>query len=313
MAEQKKPDYLDFDWTNLIKDRHAKWDKMWAELEAEGITRTYLWRSEEEVPGWISREENPEATQPIPSLAIWPVQPGKRGIVIVCAGGGFMFKSSNEAKPIAEFFHKAGLNAAILDYRYRPYGLKDCQADAHRAIRFIKAFGEEMGIDPEHVAIGGFSAGGMVTSLAITGFDYGNPDAECPIERKSSRPDAAFQMYGSFRAMPSGRPGEAAPARNGLGFSYEAQNASAKNDFIMNLPLDAPPMFMAQTDADDPHNVLLFGMAYADRGIPFEAHTFSGGPHGGALYDGSDEDTPNFPHTAHWIELAAEWFKLRGF
>jgi len=308
MAEQKKPDYLDFDWTALIKDRHAKWETMWKELEAEGIVRTYLWRNEGEVPGW-----QPEAGQPIPSLAIWPVQKEKRGIVIVCAGGGFMFKSANEARPIAEYFHKAGLNAAILDYRFRPYTAEDVREDAKRAIRYIKTFGEEMGIDPEHVAIGGFSAGGMVTSLAITGFDYGNPDAECPIERRSSRPDAAFQMYGSFRAMPTGLPGQEGPARSGLGFSYEKQNESAKADFIMNLPLDAPPMFMAQTDADDPHNVLLMGMAYADRGIPFEAHTFSGGPHGGGLYDGSDEDTPNFPHTSHWIRLAAEWFALRGF
>lgn len=72
-------------------------------------------------------------------------------------------------------------------------------------------------------------------------------------------------------------------------------------------------MYMAQTDSDNPHYVLDMAKAYADRGIPFEVHLFKGGPHGGGLFDGEHEDSPQFPHTAHWAELAVEWFMLYEF
>ena len=82
MAEQKRPDYRDADWGPLIKDRTAKWAKMWEELENEGIRRTPLWEKEEDVPYWLE-----DGNQPIPSLAILPIQKERRGIIIVCAGG----------------------------------------------------------------------------------------------------------------------------------------------------------------------------------------------------------------------------------
>ena len=58
----------------------------------------------------------------------------------------------------------------------------------------------------------------------------------------------------------------------------------------------------------------LFALAciLADRGIPFEVHTFHGGRHGQGLYDGS-YGMENVPHTAHWAELAVEWLEDQGF
>ena len=302
--DAKKPDYSDLDWSGLIRERHSQWARMWDELEAEGITRTPLWDDPQAVPDF-----DPDMGQSVPSLALWPVQPGRRGIIIVCAGGGFMFKSFNEARPVAAALHKAGLNAAILDYRYTPYKRESARDDGLRAIRYLRHHASRLGIDPGHIAIGGFSAGGILTSMVINHFEAGDPAAADPVEQVSSRPDAAFQMYGSFRTMPSlsaDKPGHP------LLFSFEEQQEKARQDFIHSLPLDVPPMFMAQTDGDDPHHVLYMALAYADRGIPHEYHLFHGGPHGGGLYNGMD-DTPNFPHTAHWITLMIEWFKLMGF
>lgn len=61
---------------------------MWDELALEGIKRTDLWDDPRAVPDF-----DPNLGQPVPSLAIWPIQTDHRGIIIVCAGGGFMFKS----------------------------------------------------------------------------------------------------------------------------------------------------------------------------------------------------------------------------
>jgi acetyl esterase/lipase len=89
---------------------------------------------------------------------------------------------------------------------------------------------------------------------------------------------------------------------------YDAalQNAAAKSDNVKNLRDDCPPFFIFQTHADDPRHCLNFAKELADRGIPFELHTFISGPHGGGLYNGKD-DTPDCPHTAHWAALAADW------
>ncbi len=303
--DNQNPDYLDQDWTVLIQKRREKWADMMANLGQNGFSIHLLWENAAQVPDYQK-----DYGQPIPSLAVWPIQPGRKGTVIVCAGGGFMFKSPNEAKPVAEAFHQAGLNAAILDYRYSPYSRSAAGSDGQRAIRYLRCHAGELGIDPDHIAIGGFSAGGMVTSMVINGFDAGRQDNDDPVERVSSRPDAAFQMYGSFRRMPDL---SASLPKHPLQFSFDDQNRQAREDYILSLPMDAPPLFMAQTDADDPHHVLQMALAYADRGIPHECHLFHGGPHGGALFDGRDEDTPEFPHTAHWITLASEWFVMMGF
>ncbi len=314
MDEKKKPDYLDFDWTALIADRQKKWAGMLKEYEERGIKK---------IPLWENRDYPvPHVEGFVPGLVLYPPHKGKkRGILIICPGGGFAFKSSNEGKEIAEYFYEKGMNVAILDYAVNgpeggdagpksdPSTLRAACEDARRAIRLLRYHAEEWGILPDKIGIGGFSAGGMVTSLLLTHYDNGDPKSTDPVEQVSCRPDATFQMYGSFRNSP----GVGAAAQGGLGFEFAPVQKAAETDFILHLPVDLPPMFMAQTDADYPGNILDMGRAYLDRGVPFEVHLFHGGPHGGGLYDGKHEDAPDFPHTAHWAKLAAEWFVMQDF
>lgn len=305
MAEDKRPDYTDADWRPLIEARAAQWAQMWQDIAGDGLQVEPLWQDGAEVPGFKA-----EYGQPVPRLALFPVQREKRGAIIVNAGGGFLFKSPNEARPVAEAFHRFGFNAAILDYRTAPYGMEDARQDGLRAIRWLRCHAPQLGIDAEHIGMGGFSAGGILTSMVNNSFNGGVPAADDPVERVSSRPDAAFQMYGSFAGMP--RLFEA-PRQNTLGYSFEQARHAARENLALMLPLDAPPIFMAQTDEDDPMLVLNMARAYLERGIRCEYHLFHGGPHGGGLFDGSDENTPLVPHTAHWMELCCEWFAQMGF
>lgn len=291
------------EWLPLIEKVHLEWADMWKALEADGVKRIYLWEKEADVPFW-----NSEIAQEMSSIGLWPVQKEKRGVIIICAGGGFMFKSPNEARPIAEQFHKRGMNAAILDYRHMPYGVEAAQADAVRAVRYLRYHADELGIDGNAIGFGGFSAGGMVTSLLNLYRDGEKKDNADPVEQVSPKPDACFQMYGSFTTFDL-------YTQKQLGvMDYDAdkQKERASQDIILQLPLDVPPMFMAGTDADDPGFLLKMGQAWAERGVPFELHFFKGGPHGAGLYNGQD-NTPDIPHTAHWFELCAEWFEDMGF
>lgn len=279
-------------------ERELTWIEMWENLEKQGIRPVELW--EKDVPGYIPAER-----QAPPRIALFPA-PGNevRGLIIICAGGGFNFKSRQEGKPVAEYFQKKGLNAAILDYRCVPHTPMDACADGLRAVRWVRYHAKEWNIDPNKVALSGFSAGGILTALAATHFDYGNPKAEDPVERMSSRPDAALLFYGAMA--------RAAVMGSRLSYDIEGQREVAKHDPLKCMRNDAPPFFIFQTHADDPRFAMNFGKELADRGIPFEVHTFAGGKHGQGLYDGS-YGMENVPHTAHWAELAAEWLIEQGF
>ncbi len=279
-------------------ERELTWIEMWNDLAAQGIHPVELW--ENGAPNYIPAER-----QAPPRIAVFPAQgENVRGLLIICAGGGFNFKSRQEGKPVAEYFQKKGIHTAILDYRCKPHTTMDACADGLRAVRWARYHAKELHIRPDKIALSGFSAGGILTALASTHFDYGNPQSDDPIERISSRPDAALLFYGAMA--------RALLISSDLSYDIEAQREAAKHDPLKCMRNDAPPFFIFQTHADDPRFALSFGKELADRGIPFEIHTFNGGRHGQGLYDGS-YGMENVPHTAHWSELAAEWLIQQGW
>lgn len=215
-----------------------------------------------------------------------------------------MFKSFNEAAPVADYFYEKGFHTAILDYRVDPYTHADSCADGCRAVRYLRANAGKYNISPDHIAIGGFSAGGTLTGQVATHFGAGNPESDDPVERVSSRPDAALQMYGSFDT--------ASHVQNFLGYSPETQRKAVEMSTQLNLRPDCPPFFLMETLFDDPRTVTSFAEALASQGIPFALHIFHSGGHGGGLYDGKNE-VEDCPHTAKWAELAADWLHDLGF
>lgn len=286
----------------LIPSREALWENMKNELASEGIERLDIWGSI--IPA------DPTGTGFRSGLYLYPVHKHTAGTFIICAGGAFLFKSFNEAKPVAEYFYSRGFNAAILDYTVKGLSNADLQnvkeaagKYALQAIRYLRANADKYGIPADKIAIGGFSAGGMTSQMAATRYDFGDHEADDPVLRVSSRPDAVLLLYGAFSSTTS---------IGGLGYDANKQNDAARLDPIRNIRFDCPPVFIFQTNADDPRNALVFAMELAHRGISYEIHTFTEGPHGGGLYNGL-EDTPRFDHTAKWADLAADWLRIQGF
>ena len=297
MDNKPNADQMEF-FKKMRESRFASWRESRAQMLDEGWERIPLW--EGDAPDW-----NPELTdQDPPSVYVKrPVRPG-RGLLLVCAGGAFMYKAYKEGKPVAEYFYDRGYNVAVLDYRVNPYSQLVSCADGLRAMRVLRARAGSWGIPADKIAMGGFSAGGMLTGMVSTRFDAGDPNAADPIERVSSRPDAALILYGAFQGMDA--------PQGGLGFDNEKQNQMARMNNVKNLRHDCPPFFVFQTQNDDPSLAMKWGLECAERGIPFVVHTFRDGAHGGALYDGKHE-TEHLPHTHRWAELAAEWLEDYGF
>ncbi|HSB27418.1 MAG TPA: alpha/beta hydrolase fold domain-containing protein, partial [Pyrinomonadaceae bacterium] len=133
----------------------------------------------------------------IPTLTPFlPTGKATGAAVVVCPGGGYTHLADHEGRPVAEWLNSIGITAFVLKYRIGPkYHHPAPLQDAARAIRTVRARASEWHLDPQRVGILGFSAGGHVASTIGTHFDSGNPTADDPIERVSSRPDLLVLIY----------------------------------------------------------------------------------------------------------------------
>ena len=225
---------------------------------------------------------------------------GSRGAVIVCPGGGYTMKCDYEGDPICEMLNAAGISAFTLDYRVAPCHVLAPLTDAKRAVRLVRSLGYEK------VGILGFSAGGHLSCCAATLFDYGCPDAEDPIERLSSRPDAFIPCYAvtSLRRFPH------------FAQHIPLTAAHADNQEILrmfsaeeNVTGETPPAFIWHTAADGlvpVTNSILLAEALSEKKVPFELHIFPEGPHGMAL-------AKDIPEVGCWAGLCQKWLVNLGF
>ena len=209
-----------------------------------------------------------------PTLIPFPVE-GSRGAVIVCPGGGYTHLAPHEGEPIARMINEAGVSAFVLMYTIKPFpSLEVPLSEAKRAIRLVRSMGYEK------VGILGFSAGGHLSGMAATLYDAGDPDAEDPVERLSSRPDAFVPCYGAtslwhFRlnAWPGMLLETKTPDMKDL-VHYSAE---------CNVTADTPPAFIWHTANDETvpvENSLLLAGALSRCGVKFEMHIYPEGHHG---------------------------------
>jgi len=234
-----------------------------------------------------------------------PTGPGPFGAVVVCPGGGYGGRAQHEHAPVAEWLCGLGVAAFVLVLRVAPYRYPIPQNDAKRALRYLRATSAEWHLDPHHLGILGFSAGGHLAACTATLFDAGDPFAVDPIERESSRPDALIACY---PVISSGEFGHQGSFLNLLGDPPPVALLHALS-LETRVTVQNPPTFLWHTsdDAGVPvENSLLFAMALRHHGVPFALHSFTSGAHGLGLA----LDHP----TAHaWTSLCAGWLQEQGF
>ncbi len=142
-----------------------------------------------------------------PSLAPYLAadQSTVKGNIIVLSGGAFTHRCNQvEGYPVAEYFRSQGYNAFVLQYRVQPYAELDASLDLQRAIRYIRYYGNQLGIGKsDKVAAVGFSAGGMAImrqisdAYGVTTPDSYYPDYVCDaVDKVNSNLDVAMPIYG---------------------------------------------------------------------------------------------------------------------
>jgi acetyl esterase/lipase len=268
----------------------------WAEPKTE-----LLWP--QGAPGALGDEEKDK-----PTLIIYQPEKPNGTAIVVCPGGGYGgLAMDHEGHQIGQWLNEQGISAFICDYRHRGkgYGHPAPLQDAQRAIRTVRARADEFGIDPKKIGILGFSAGGHLTSSAVTHFDAGKADAADKIERASCRPDfgvlcypvIAFDQPFTHKGSQNNLLGKDAPPGLIASMSSERQVTD-----------ETPPCFLWHTTEDKavpPQNSVVFYSALIEKGVPAELHIFEKGRHGVGL-------AKDIPGTAAWPAACLAWLKGRG-
>lgn len=242
-----------------------------------------------------------------------------RGAVLVCPGGAYLETVDHEAEPIAVRFNALGLHAAVVRY--------SCGRDARwpqpalelaRAVALLRERAEEWRVDPRHIAVCGFSAGGHLCAMLST--RYERAAQRLGLRAEEVRPDCAILGY------PVTDLNIPWPDEELRGMMYEALTGETEPeraaldaiDPVRHVSGASVPGFVWTTANDDlvpASNSLNYASALWAAGVPCELHMFADGPHGLSLADATVAREPAGvdPIVGKWFELAAGWLKKRGF
>lgn len=234
-----------------------------------------------------------------------------RPTVLILPGGGYEMTSDREAEPVALNFLAADYNVFILRYSCKPATYPTQVLQVAAAVREIHEHAAEWNVDPAHMVVLGFSAGGHLAAHFATsasdavlrehGYD---PQALRPAGLMLAYPviTAGEQRHdGSFRAL--------------LGDHYGEPAAMEAVSIEHHIDAATPPTFIWHTMTDDTvpvENTLMFVQGCLRANVPVEAHLFPHGGHGLAL------STPQTawggvngiePGVEQWFNLSLNWMQ----
>ncbi len=247
----------------------------------------------------------------IPTLTILNPRPGANNgsAVIVLPGGAYVGLASDlEGREVADWFTARGFRAFILSYRLSSHGylLPGPLLDARRAVQLVRARARDYQIDPNRIVMIGFSAGGHLAALAATQPIAGQPDADDPIARVSSRPNYLVLGYGWLGAISSDTSHLTYCKLFDVMDRCEALRKAYEPDLFVTK--DTPPTFMYHTFNDQTvpvEQALAFYDALVKAGVSSEIHIFANGAHGSGLGKGD-------PALDKWPALMENWLRPFG-
>ena len=225
--------------------------------------------------------------------------------VVLCPGGAYACVSRREADPVALLFFAAGYQVFILTYsvvendkEFLP--LRELSETLCR----IREQATQWHVDPGHVAVCGFSAGGhLACSLGVMWDDpellkrYDNHGGK-------NRPDAMILGYPVITAD------EYAHVESLENVSGCRQGTPGYAYFSLDRHVNERtcPAFLWHTVTDDcvpAENSLKLMAALQKAKVPYEAHLFPSGGHGLSVCT-QETGSPD-PYNARWMELCLAW------
>lgn len=230
--------------------------------------------------------------------------------VLIIPGGGFQRVAvSRSGGAIDRWLASLGFTAFVMNYRLPADGWAagpDAPLqDAQRALRLIRARSAALGLDPERIAVLGFSAGGYVAGRLATRFQTEAYDPVDAADSLSTRPSATGLF---FPVITMTSPFAHPPSLRALLGDQPSDDGRREASVEGHVTVDTPATFIAAA-ADDAvvpvENSLLMWSALRERRIPTEMHLFETGGHG---LGGGDPADP----VAIWPGLLSAFLRRHG-
>ena len=231
----------------------------------------------------------------------------KRPSVVIFPGGGYEYCSEREGEPVAFQYLAAGYAAFVVSYSCKkpfPAPLNDAAYTFYK----IRMRAEEFCIDPNKIAVLGFSAGGHLAGCLATMWNDVSVVKTIGCTAEELRPNAAVLCYPVISGVTSPHEGS---------FKVLLGEEPTRSD-LSRLSLEnrvtpkTPPIFIWATANDasvSAHNSLVMAKACISNKIPMELHLFDEGPHGIATCDKPIARTAKDvnEHVREWIPLSVRF------
>ncbi len=246
-----------------------------------------------------------------PTLSVYLAPgPGPHAAVVIFPGGGYGYLSIDfEGAHIARWFQSRGVSAFVLQYRIPKQGYRypAPYLDAQRALRLVRARAAAWHLDPRHLGVIGFSAGGHLAGLLATAPDPGDAAAPDPIDRFSDRPDfvvLAYPVVTMLTAAPHSR------SRANLLGPHPDPRLAAELSIDRRVTAKMPPTLLLYAD-DDPivppgPNSVVLAAALTRAHVPHRVIAYPTGGHGWGLGHHPERGP------AHWLDAVQAWLAEQG-
>lgn len=287
--------------------RIALWPKGAPEPVPPGLKETFTERS-------TNREITDRSLKGVTAPWLAMVRPAKSNgaAIISIPGGGYRHMAwDKEGLDIAHWFAARGVTGFALAYRL-PHdgwagGPMTPLADAQRAIRLVRSRAKEWGIDPNRIAVTGFSAGGHLCANLAAQFSLKTYEAKDEIDRLSARADLAAPIYPAIMVDSLGA---ALPAGESLFGKPLSAAQLVLHSPHLNVRDNAPPHFLLHAEDDPvvtPDHTLALRNALLAKKIPVETHLYAKGGHGFGIRNTKGLPVENWPERLMTFGKSTGW------
>ena len=222
-----------------------------------------------------------------PTITVFSAPPQSKATpaFVICPGGGYgCVCPVHEGYEVAAWLNTIGITGVVLKYRV-PGNRDGALEDVERAMRTVRSHAKDWNIDPAHVGVMGFSAGGHLAARLSTNYQSPSYSAIDAIDTLSCKPDFAVLVYPAFLDV------------NGAGLALDP-----------TLPISSkiPPTLIVHTEDDA--GFLTGSKAYHRAldaaNVPNEFLVFKTGGHGYGAHGKGDVSV--------WPDRAQAWLKNLG-
>lgn len=227
-----------------------------------------------------------------PAITVYTPKNPTGKTIIMCPGGGYIHQATaHEGHDMADWFNSQGITYVVLKYRLPHENHEIPLSDAEQAMRIVRKYAKELGVDPSKVGIMGASAGGHLASTLAT--HYSSPE---------TRPDFQVLFYPVVTM-------DANLTHMGSRINLIGENPSDELVKLYSNELQVTPdtpkafiMLSSDDGAVPPANSINYYNALLANKVGASLHAYPNGGHGWGFRD-------NFPYKSQWTQELEKWLR----